>query len=169
MLSRSPLVLSLMLFTSGYAAEPTARELEPVRYTKLTEMIHEQKGKVVLVDFWGEFCPPCKKEFPNFVSLHRKFADLGLVAISVSLDDPEDREARQRIEKFLNAQNAATRNLLLLETVEFWQEKLKTDGPPCVYLFDQQGRLINRWSGREIDYKRIEKRIVELLGRGKQE
>ncbi len=129
-------VLSLTLFGSSLAEEPTVGPLESVRYAELIEIIKQHKGKVVLIDFWGDFCLPCKREFPNFVQLHQKYAKSGLVAISVSLDDREAPETKGRVEKFLKAQKATTRNLWLNEKVDFWQQKLKIDGPPCVFLFD---------------------------------
>ncbi len=157
-------MLSALLFLGrSLGAEPAVGELERIRYTQLTEIINQNKGKVVLIDFWGDFCLPCKREFPNFVKLHQKLGKAGLVAILVSLDDPDDKETKIRVENFLKLQKATTRNLLLNEKIEFWQKKLKIDGPPCVFLFDQQGRLVSRWSDAEVDYKRIEKRVDELL------
>jgi thiol-disulfide isomerase/thioredoxin len=44
------------------------------------------KGKVVLLDFWATWCPPCRVEIPNLLEIHRKFKDKGFVLVSVSLD-----------------------------------------------------------------------------------
>ena len=46
------------------------------------------KGKVVILDFWATWCPPCKIEIPNFVELYKKYQSRGFVMLGVSVDDP---------------------------------------------------------------------------------
>ena len=152
----------------GIAANvPTAPDgkvtLRVVTYPQLAETIKKLNGKVVLVDFWADYCVPCKREFPHFVELHQKYGAAGLAAVSVSLDDPTDSAARERVEAFLQAQHATGLNLLLNETPEVWQAKLKTQCIPCVYLFDRHGKLRSRWVDDEVDYRLIAKRVGELL------
>jgi len=47
-----------------------------------------QKGKVILLDFWATWCPPCKVEIPWFVEFQEKYGPKGFVVIGVSVDDP---------------------------------------------------------------------------------
>ena len=47
-----------------------------------------QKGKVILLDFWATWCPPCKVEIPWFVEFQEKYGPKGLAVIGVSVDDP---------------------------------------------------------------------------------
>ena len=53
--------------------------------------LSEHKGKVILLDFWATWCPPCRKEIPGFIELYNKYQSRGFIAIGVSMDDsPSD-------------------------------------------------------------------------------
>ena len=68
--------LSVLKFTSV--------DGKPVDIAKL-------KGKVVLVDFWATWCPPCRGEVPNVVAAYKKYHDKGFDIIGISLD--QDKSA----------------------------------------------------------------------------
>lgn len=51
--------------------------------------IDEWNGKVLLINFWATWCPPCKKEMPAFIELQEQYADKGLQIIGIALDDQE--------------------------------------------------------------------------------
>jgi peroxiredoxin len=50
-----------------------------------------QKGKVILLDFWATWCPPCKVEVPWFVEFQQKYGPQGFIVIGVSVDDPAEK------------------------------------------------------------------------------
>jgi peroxiredoxin len=52
--------------------------------------LSDYKGKVVLLDFWATWCPPCRKEIPGFIELYNAYKSRGLVVIGVSMDDADD-------------------------------------------------------------------------------
>ena len=54
--------------------------------TGQTVKLSELKGKVVLLDFWATWCPPCRVEIPNLLEIYRQFKNKNFVLISVSLD-----------------------------------------------------------------------------------
>ena len=56
------------------------------------------RGKVVLVDFWASWCPPCKTSFPALDALYRQYESEGLAVLAVNLD-----ERRRDAETFLDA------------------------------------------------------------------
>jgi thiol-disulfide isomerase/thioredoxin len=144
------------------ARQEPAVEMKPLKYDALIELVKQNKGKVVVVDFWADFCIPCKREFPNLVRMHRQYGDQGLVALSVALDDPADEKAKARALKFLTAQKATFTNVLLDEQPEVWQKKLEVDGPPVVYVFGRSGKLEKKFAD-EVNYREIEELAVRLL------
>jgi peroxiredoxin len=53
---------------------------------KATHTLHEWDGKVVVVNFWATWCPPCRKETPLFVELQETFGASGLQFVGVAID-----------------------------------------------------------------------------------
>ena len=51
--------------------------------------IEEWNGKVVLVNFWATWCPPCKKEMPAFIELQEQYGEQGFQVIGIALDDAD--------------------------------------------------------------------------------
>ena len=51
-----------------------------------TVKLSDFKGKVVLLNFWATWCPPCRQEIPDLVALQNQYKDQGLVVIGVSVD-----------------------------------------------------------------------------------
>jgi len=58
--------------------------------------LKEFRGKVVLLNFWATWCPPCRKEIPSMVELYKKYKDRGLEIIGVNLD----KLGKSEVEKF---------------------------------------------------------------------
>lgn len=46
-------------------------------------------GKVLLVNFWATWCPPCKKEMPAFIELQEQYAEQGFQIVGIALDDED--------------------------------------------------------------------------------
>jgi len=57
------------------------------------------RGKVVLLDFWAQWCEPCKKELPELQKLSAAYASRGVVVVSVNID--KQRENAERMAKLL--------------------------------------------------------------------
>jgi len=60
-----------------------------LKYTSVdgkTVDISKLRGKVVLIDFWATWCPPCRGEVPNVVAAYKKYHDQGFEIVGVSLD-----------------------------------------------------------------------------------
>ena len=134
------------------ASEPASTAIAPdkVRLSKVDraefdKVVARHMGKIVLVDFWATWCGPCVKQFPHTVELSRKYADKGLVVISVSFDDLDD-EAEVR--KFLAEHGATFENLLTNVNAQQAIDDFKIDNGtiPNYWLYDRSGKIARRIS-----------------------
>jgi thiol-disulfide isomerase/thioredoxin len=62
-----------------------------------TVRLSDYKGKVVLLEFWATWCPPCRASVPGLEKLHKAYKDKGLVLLAVSMDDGGTDEVRSFI------------------------------------------------------------------------
>jgi len=83
------LVLLLLLVVGCNKAE-TAEGVETINAQGVQDIIAKNKGKVVLVNFWATWCPPCRAEIPELIELRKKFSDDELVMIGVAVDQESD-------------------------------------------------------------------------------
>jgi thiol-disulfide isomerase/thioredoxin len=157
-------VMSLALLTG---AEPVKVEQKKAKLDAITAAIAKHKGKVVIVDFWGDFCIPCKKEFPNLVRLHNEHAKDGLVCVSVAVDDPDDADAAASGLKFLQKQKATFENYLIDEKPEVWQKNWGFAAVPAVMVYGRDGKIAKKFTfddpNNQFTYKDVEKFVLPLL------
>jgi len=76
--------------------ESSGEKMQPIDAAGLAQFVDQHPGKVVLIDFWATWCPPCVQMFPHTVELSNRWADRGLVVAAVSLDDPADESVVRR-------------------------------------------------------------------------
>ncbi|MBA4143353.1 MAG: TlpA family protein disulfide reductase [Nitrosospira sp.] len=55
--------------------------------------ISQWRGKVLVVNFWASWCAPCRDEIPEFIELHGKFSERGLVILGIAVDQKEKAAA----------------------------------------------------------------------------
>ena len=61
--------------------------IKKIKLAELNTLLESSKGKVVILDLWATWCPPCRKEIPGFINLYKKYKDKGLEIIGVAFDE----------------------------------------------------------------------------------
>jgi thiol-disulfide isomerase/thioredoxin len=156
-------LVGMLSLLTGCVTEPAKEEvkLEVIKRQQYLEIIKVQRGKVVVVDVWANFCPPCKAEFPHFVEMARRYAGRGVVFLSVSVDDAEDHAAAL---KFLKSRGATFPNYLLDEPPAEWQHLFNIPGPPAAFVYDTNGNLAGRFDHKnQCTHKDVEALVQKLI------
>jgi thiol-disulfide isomerase/thioredoxin len=141
--------------------KPATVELKDVTYNALVDAVKAQRGKVVVVDTWATFCPPCMAGYPHLLKLQEEFRSQGLVCMSLSVDR---ENAKPKALKFLQDKNSTIANYWMAEKDEVWAERWGTNGPPVIFIFDRAGRRAGKFTSLgEMDLADIDKLVKELL------
>jgi thiol-disulfide isomerase/thioredoxin len=133
--------------------------------------IARQRGKVVVVDVWATYCPPCIRDFHHLVALHREEDSQKVVCMSLNIDNqglaPVDRLV-PRVLKFLEKQKATFDNILMTDDADQVYRTLGLVGIPAVLVYDQQGRLVETVipQGEQSPYVRVEQLVRQLIASG---
>jgi len=90
-------------------------------------------GKVVVVNFWATWCPPCRKEMPDLETLYNRFKDRGLVILSISDEPPA------KVEPFI-AEHKFTYPILL-DPGRKVNDLFVVNGIPKTFIYDREGKL----------------------------
>ena len=53
------------------------------------QALRQWQGKVLVLNFWAPWCPPCREEIPDFIRLQQRHGEAGLQFVGVALDDPD--------------------------------------------------------------------------------
>lgn len=128
-----------------------------------TVQLSDYKGKVIILDFWATWCPPCVKEIPHFNELAKKYGKDGLVVLGVSVD----RDGIAAVEKF-KQNNSIDYPVVFADqaTQSQYQALLPPDmrgGIPYTFVIDRSGNIAEYFVG----YRPIEvfvDVITPLLG-----
>jgi cytochrome c biogenesis protein CcmG/thiol:disulfide interchange protein DsbE len=125
---------------------------QPLRLSRL-------RGKVVLVDFWGTFCEPCKQSFPKLQDLHTKYGSSGLRIVGISEDDAD---SKGEIPGFASALGA--KFTLGWDEDKSIARSYKPPTMPSSFLIDKKGVVRYVHAGyHDGDELHVDKEIKELL------
>ena len=159
------ILLCLLMGTAdpSPAATPVTAGNEAPDFT-LTDLTGERvtlsdfRGKVILLNFWGTFCPPYRAEMPALDRVYRELRDRGFVVLAVSIDRSE-RQVRSFIEE-----EKSTFPVLLDTEKKVYNGKYATFALPLSFLLDKKGQVVEKYFGRQAwDSEEMKDKIVELI------
>jgi thiol-disulfide isomerase/thioredoxin len=168
-------VLAALVVCVAYAGMASSGEkdlgdgvtLHRLSWNQLTQKLANKEVKYTLVDAWSTTCGPCKENFPHVLEMSRKYGSRGLSVISLSLDDPADKDAVAEAEKFLKQKKAHVTNVLLDEAFGDGFDKLSINGIPAVFIYGPDGKEVKRFTmddpNNQFTYDEVEKAVVALL------
>lgn len=117
--------------------------------------ISKYKGKVVLVDFWATWCPPCVAEMPSVVAAYEKYHDKGFEIAGISLD-----KDKSKLTDFIAKNKMPWPQYF--DGKEWGGEliaKYGIDAIPATFLIDAEGRIV----ARDLRGKALEEQLEKLL------
>jgi thiol-disulfide isomerase/thioredoxin len=139
-------------------------------YTGTTVDIAALKGKVVIIDFWGSWCVPCRKSHPELKMIYDKFKPKGLEIVGISNEsttgkkpkDEQDKAWRKAIEE------DGIHWLHILNDPDIMDLAKAYDiaGYPTKFLIDKNGKFVLKILGNSPqEHEKLFKKLEELLGK----
>ncbi len=119
----------------------------------------DYRGKVVLINFWATWCPPCRKEMPSLERLYQHFKDQPFMVLAVNQWETDDH-----VFSYMGELNVFPEFPILFDPESKISEEYGVLGLPTSVIIDQQGRIRYRAvGGREFDHPEIMKLISSML------
>jgi peroxiredoxin len=96
--------------------------------------LKDLRGKVVLVNFWATWCPPCRSEMPDLETLYKQFKNEGFVVLSISDEDAS------KVKPFIDQYRFSYP--ILLDPGRKVNEQYNIEGIPKSFVYDRDGKLV---------------------------
>jgi len=136
----------------GNAPDFTLPELEGNSLT-----LSDFKGKVIILNFWATWCPPCRREIPDFVELYENYKDKGLLIIGVNLDGGDRSSVKQFSEKY------KINYSVVLGNVNVTEDYGGIRAIPTTFIIDREGNIREKYIGYQpgTTFENAVKRLLE--------
>lgn len=105
--------------------------------------LSDLKGKVVLLNFWGTWCPPCRRELPDIVKIHKEFGPKGLEVIGVCLENVDD--PIPHVVEFARSNNLDY--LLVIGSDEVTSAYGGIQAVPTTFVVNREGKIVDQMIG----------------------
>jgi thiol:disulfide interchange protein DsbD len=154
-----PLFLVLFLFYSGNS-QSTQKIIAPNFSLKTYDgkiiELAKLKGKVVVVNFWATWCPPCRAEIPDFINVYDAYKSKGLEIVGISLDEDGWSKVNPFVEKYkMNFP-------VVLGTMEVVRQYGGIEGIPTTFIVDKDGNVAGMQVGM-LSKEALEQKVNSLL------
>jgi len=140
--------LALTAFLAAQSGYPRAPEFSLKGLDGTTVSLADMRGKVVFINFWATWCPPCREEIPDFVEFYSQNKSRGVEIVGLSVDrlSPEDLRAFVLKNKMSYPVALATQKII----------RDYQPGPyiPTTIVIDKQGRIRDKQVG-SVDRERL--------------
>ncbi|MCG6939073.1 MAG: TlpA family protein disulfide reductase [Gammaproteobacteria bacterium] len=136
-----------------------ASDFELMNMDEEKKKLSDFRGKVVLLNFWATWCPPCIREMPSMERLHQEINadDFKVIAVN-QMENPDDVFA------FTGQLDIYPTFDILFDTTSSVSVAYAVRGLPTTYLIDKQGRIRYRAvGGREFNHPKVVKIIKDLI------
>jgi len=121
--------------------------------------LRDYRGKVVLINFWATWCPPCRREMPALEQLYRKLGDQQFAVLAVNQWEDADL-----VFAYMGDLNVFPSFPILFDPESRVSAEFGVKGLPTSFLLDKQGRVVFRAvGGRAFDHPEVEQTIRDLL------
>lgn len=152
-------LLSLLAGVTGFALAATKVPhfaLPLVMDHKKVIDVNEYRGKVVLINFWATWCPPCRKELPHLVQLQNEFGAQGFSVLGISVDEGGEKV----VKKFIAKQTIPYP--VMMANQEVVRKFGGVSGIPSSFLVDQNGNVVKSYPGY-VGYQILHNDIKTLI------
>ncbi len=118
-------------------------------------------GKVIFLDIWATWCPPCRAEIPHIIRLSKKYAGKDVVFVGVSVD-----QKKADVTKFIK-DKGINYPIALDPGGRVVGQPYQLRGIPVTYIIDQKGviRHVHSGFGGQADADKMDKEIAALLAK----
>ncbi|HEX8993416.1 MAG TPA: TlpA disulfide reductase family protein [Anaerolineales bacterium] len=140
------------------AVHAAAPELALTDISGARGSLADYRGKVVLVNNWATWCPPCKAEMPTLESYYEDHVQQGFVVIAI-----EAGESQQDVQPFVQA--FGLQFPIWLDPQKAALAVFRNENLPNSYVLDRGGTIRYAWTG-ETSRSMLEKFVTPLLGQG---
>lgn len=106
--------------------------------------LNDYRGKVVMINFWGTWCPPCRAELPDIVKLREEYAPKGFEVIGVALERNDNMQA---LRTFAEKNNLRYPIVLADETIPAAYGGISA--VPTTFIIDREGKMRNMVMGMQ--------------------
>lgn len=118
--------------------------------------LSDYKGKVVILDFWATWCPPCRKGIPDLVELKQKYSSKGVEIIGISVD----QETKDEVVPFIK--EYGINYPIVYGNTSVYQKYGGIRAIPTSFIVDKQGKIVASYEGL-ISKSAYEAHIKKLL------